>query len=382
MQIYLDHSATTPPHPDVVMRMQQIAQNDWGNASSLHQWGDRAALVLETARMQVAQLLNAPDPETIIFTSGGTEADNWALLGITRQYTTPQHLIISAVEHPAIAATADWLATQGWAVTQLPVNGQGQVSPESLEAALCPETVLVSVIYGQSEVGTIQPIQTLTQITQRHGALFHTDAVQGVGHVPIDVQALGVDLLSISAHKFYAPQGVGALYVRPGLELQPLLWGGGQERGWRSGTQAIGLVGGFGVAAELALANLDAEQLRLSQLRDRFFRLLADEPRLQPTGSQQSRLPHHVSFCLPQAPEEVTGRTLVRQLKLASIASSAGSACHGGQANPSPVLQAMGYSKAIARTGIRFSLGRQTIAADIDWTVLVLRQILNRLGVK
>lgn len=381
MQIYLDHSATTPPHLEVIARMQQIAETEWGNASSLHHWGDRAALVLETARMQVAQLLNAPEPETIVFTSGGTEADNLALLGITRQYTTPQHLIISAVEHAAIAATAAWLATQGWAVTQLPVNAQGQVNPQDLEAALRPETVLVSIIYGQSEVGTLQPIEALAQITRRHGALFHTDAVQVVGHLPVDVQTLGVDLLSVSAHKFYGPQGVGALYVRPGVTVQPLLWGGGQERGLRSGTQAIGLVGGFGAAAELALADLAPEQQRLTQLRDRFFTKLTDEIRLQPTGSRQSRLPHHVSFCLPHAPQAVTGRTLVRQLKLASIASSAGSACHSGQASPSPVLQAMGYDEAIAQTGIRFSLGRQTTAEDVDWTVLALRQVLDRLEV-
>ncbi|MEM8637585.1 MAG: cysteine desulfurase family protein [Cyanobacteria bacterium P01_G01_bin.54] len=379
MQIYLDHSATTPPHPAVVAWMRQIDQEQWGNASSLHQWGDRAALVLETARAQVAGLLNAPDPTTIIFTSGGTEADNLALLGITRHYAKPQHLIISSVEHPAIAATADWLATRGWRITRLPVDIQGQVSPAALAAALRPDTVLVSVIYAQSEVGTLQPIAPLAEIAQAHGVLFHTDAVQAVGRCPLDVQALGVDLLSLSGHKFYGPQGIGALYVRPGVELVPLLWGGGQERGWRSGTQAIPLVGGLGQAAQLAAEQLATESRRLQTLRDRLFAQLLDDPRLAATGDRQARLPHHVSLCLPEAAPGITGRTLVRQLKLAGIASSAGSACHSGQASPSPVLQAMGYDAAIARTGLRLSLGRTTTREDIDWTALVLRQILDRL---
>ncbi|MGB0564540.1 MAG: cysteine desulfurase family protein [Spirulinaceae cyanobacterium] len=379
MQIYLDHSATTPPHPAVVARIRQLAQEQWGNASSLHQWGDRAALVLETARTQVAQLLNAADPETIIFTSGGTEADNLALLGVTRQYAQPQHLIISTVEHPAIAATADWLATQGWDITRLPVDTQGRVSPASLTAALRPDTVMVSVIYGQSEVGTRQPIAALAEIARAHGVLFHTDAVQGVGRCPLDVQTLGIDLLSLSGHKFYGPQGIGALYVRPGVELMPLLWGGGQERGWRSGTQAIPLVGGLGQAAQLAAQSLTTEATRLENLRDRFFDQLAADSRLEPTGDRTHRLPHHVSVCLPEAPPGITGRTLVRQLKLAGIASSAGSACHSGQASPSPVLQAMGYGDAIARTGLRFSLGQSTTVEDVDWTALVLGQILDRL---
>lgn len=380
MQIYLDYSATTPPHPQVIARMQTIAQAAWGNASSLHQWGDRAALVLETARGQVAALIQAPTPESIVFTSGGTEADNLALLGVTRQFATPRHLIISAVEHPAIAATADFLETQGWAVTRLPVNAEGRVLPATLQAALRPETVLVSIIYGQSEVGTIQPIAELARLTHQHStALFHTDAVQGVGRSPVDVQALNVDLLSLSAHKFYGPQGVGALYVRPGVAIAPLLLGGGQEGGRRSGTQAIPLIAGLGEAALLAQAQLPEELPRLQALRDRAFALLASDERFVPTGDRVSRLPHHVSFCLPSAPPEVTGRTLVRQLKLAGIALSAGSACHSGQASPSPVLQAMGYRDRAALTGIRLSLGAATTEMDIDWTALVLKQMLDRL---
>lgn len=379
MQIYLDYCATTEPHGAVLDQMQHIARSQWGNASSLHQWGDRAALVLETARSQVAQLLHAPDPDSIIFTSGGTEADNLALLGVTRQYPNPQHLVISAVEHSAIAATADWLETQGWAVTRLAVDRQGLLQPEDLRAALRPDTVLASIIHGQSEVGTLQPIKALAHCARKQGVLFHTDAVQVVGHCPLDVQALGVDLLSLSAHKFYGPQGVGALYVRPGVELVPLLWGGGQEQGLRSGTQAIALISGLGQAARLAAQELEPEMERLISLRDRLFDHLADEPRLQPTGDRHQRLPHHVSFCLPTAPPSLTGRALVRQCKLAGIAISAGSACHSGQLQPSSILQAMGYDESGARTGIRLSLGKKTLTADIDWTATVLQQIMNRL---
>lgn len=379
MQIYLDHCATTEPHRAVLDRMQHIARSQWGNASSLHQWGDRAATVLETARSQVAQLLNASNPDSIIFTSGGTEADNLALLGITRQYQTPQHLVISAVEHSAISATADWLETQGWEVTRLPVDRGGLIQPQVLKAALQPNTVLVSLIYGQSEVGTLQPIADLALCAREHDVLFHTDAVQVVGHCPLDVQALGVDLLSLSAHKFYGPQGTGALYVRPGVNLVPLLWGGGQEQGLRSGTQAIALIGGLGQAAQLAAQDLESEMWRLMALRDRLFEQLAVEPRLHPTGDRQQRLPHHVSFCLPTAPPSLTGRAIVRQCKLAGIAISAGSACHSGQLQPSAILQAMGYDEAGARTGIRLSLGKKTLAADIDWTAIVLLQIIDRL---
>ncbi|NJN85088.1 MAG: cysteine desulfurase [Leptolyngbyaceae cyanobacterium SL_7_1] len=379
MQIYLDHSATTPTRPEAIAQMQAVLTQQWGNSSSLHQWGSQAATVLEQSRIQVAGLLNAA-PDAIVFTSGGTEADNLAIFGVTQQHLVPQHLIISSVEHSAVSEPVRWLEQLGWDVTRLPVNAQGRVDPVDLQAALRSNTVLVSIIYGQSEVGTLQPIEVLGQITRDHGALFHTDAVQVAGRLPIDVQRLPVDLLSLSSHKLYGPQGAGALYVRPGVELAPLLLGGGQEGQRRSGTQAIPILAGFGVAAELAMQEIAIETPRLIYLRDRLFDHLATLPELSPTGDRLHRLPHHVSFCLPNADGEMlTGKTLVRQMNLAGIGISAGSACHSGKLVPSPILQAMGYGDRVAKTGIRLTLGHSTTIADIDWTVLVLKQVLARL---
>lgn len=379
MQIYLDYSATTPPRSEVIATMQAVLNTSWGNPSSLHAWGERAATALEMARMQVANLINAPNPQSVIFTSGGTEADNLAILGVARQYSQPQHIIISSVEHSAVTEPAKDLEKRGWKVTQLPVNAQGRVNPLDLKHALQPNTVLVSIIYGQSEVGTLQPIEELGQIARASGVLFHTDAVQVAGRLPIDVQRLPIDLLSLSSHKIYGMQGAGALYVRDGVELVPLLGGGGQERRLRSGTQAVPTIAAFGMAAELAAKEMATETPRLRELRDRLFDRLADCPCLTPTGDRLHRLPHHVSFIVNTEDEGITGKTLVRQLNLAGIGISAGSACHSGKLSPSPILQAMGYSDSAALRGIRLTLGRETTHADIDWTAFVLKQILNRL---
>ncbi len=376
MQIYLDYSATTPPRQEAIAAMQTAMAHHWGNASSLHHWGNRAATVLERSRIQVAALINAPDPDSLVFTAGGTEADNLAIFGITHQYAKPQHVIVSAVEHSAIAAPARQLEASGWQVTWLGVNHQGAVDPNDLKAAIRDNTSLVSIIYGQSEIGTLQPIAKLGAIARASGIPFHTDAVQVAGRLPIDVQQLPVDLLSLSSHKIYGPQGAGALYIKPGISLSPLLLGGGQEGELRSGTQAIPNIVGFGIAAELATAEMPAETLRLIYLRDRFFAHMADIPGLVPTGDPRHRLPHHISFCLPHS--ELTGKTLVRQMNLAGIGISAGSACHSGQLSPSPVLKAIGYSDRAAKTGIRITLGRQTTAADVDWSAMVLKQVIAR----
>ncbi len=382
MQIYLDYSATTPPRPEAIAIMEAVMTEQWGNPSSLHEWGNRAATVIEKARIQVGHLINAP-PESIVFTSGGTEADNLAIWGVTQRYNTPQHLIISSVEHSAIAEPVKRLEQQGWQVTRLPVDRQGRIHPLDLQAAIEPNTVLISVIYGQSEVGTLQPIEALGKIARSHNILFHTDAVQVAGRIPIDVQQLPVDLLSLSSHKIYGPQGAGALYIREGIELVPLFGGGGQEFKRRSGTQAVPIIAGFGVAAEYAIQEMAVETPRLMELRDRLFDLLADVPDLIPTGDRLHRLPHHVSFCLVSPPHEtppkITGKTLVRQLNLAGIGISAGSACHSGTLSPSPILLAMGYDNNTALGGIRLTLGRETTRADVEWTAMVLKQILERL---
>ena len=383
MQIYLDNSATTKPRLEAIAAAQAALQHQWGNPSSLHDWGGRSATVLETARMQVAGLLNAVNPESIVFTSGGTEANNLAILGVARQYRTPQHIIISSIEHSAINEPVKLLEQWGWQITKLAVNRYGRVNPLDLQASLQPNTVLVSIIYGQSEVGTLQPIEKLAAITREHGALFHTDAVQVAGRLPINLEQLGVDLLSLSSHKIYGIQGAGALYIRDGIKLVPLLGGGGQEANIRSGTQALPAIAALGVAAELAAEEMQAEVFRLIELRDRLFDLLADYPCLEATGDRIYRLPHHASFILSdrfarQAPD-ITGKSIVRQLNQAGIGISAGSACHSGKLNPSPILSAMGYDAAAAKRGIRLTLGKDTTKADIDWTAMVLRQVICRL---
>ncbi|XFA74003.1 cysteine desulfurase family protein [Thermosynechococcaceae cyanobacterium Okahandja] len=376
MQLYFDYGATTPCRAEALAAMMTVYQQQWGNPASVHEWGQRSATALEQARLQVADLINAHADE-IIFTSGGTEADNLALWGITQQYATPQHVIVSAVEHSAIAKPAAALAAQGWQVTYLGVNRWGQVEPAQLRQALRHNTVLVSVIYGQSEVGTLQPIAELASICQEAGVPIHTDAVQVAGRCAIDVRHLGVDLLSLSSHKLYGPQGAGALYVRSGLTLEALLRGGGQELGRRSGTPAVPTLVGFGVAAERAASELATEHSRLIHLRDRLWQQLRDHPQVELTGHPWQRLPHHLSLILrDRHGQPLNGKTMVRQLNLAGIAISAGSACQSGQTQPSPTLLAMGYDSETAKAGIRITLGRETTAADVDWLAMVLRQYL------
>jgi cysteine desulfurase len=375
MQVYLDYSATAPCRPEAITAVQEALVQSWGNPSSLHEWGTRSAYAVEQARLQVAQLIHAP-AESIVFTSGGTESNNLAIQGVAQTFAAPQHLIISAVEHSAITKTAAILRQRGWQVTQLPVNAYGRVNPADLEAALQVDTALVSMIYGQSEVGTVQPIEALGQIAQKAGVLFHTDAVQAVGRIPIDIAALPVDLLSMSAHKLYGPQGAGALYVRSGTEIQPLLGGGGQEQGLRSGTPAVAMIAGFGAAAACALQEMGTEPQRLRRLRNRLIRQLQGIPLLKLTGDPQQRLPHHASFCLMLPSEAgVSGRTLVKHMNLAGIAVSAGSACHSGKLQPSPTLMAMGYEPHLAKSGLRITLGYQT-------TEVIRQQLLTGVGVE
>jgi cysteine desulfurase len=379
MQIYLDYSATTPTRSEVVNLMQEVMAQEWGNPSSLHVWGNRSATLLEQARTRVGNLIHAP-AETIVFTSGGTEANNLAIFGITQQFSIPQHLIISNVEHSAISEPARYLEAHGWQVTRLPVDAWGLVSAVDLVRSIQPNTVLISIIWGQSEIGTIQPIAQLAEIARSHNILFHTDAVQVAGRLPIDVSALPVDLLSLSSHKLYGPQGCGALYIRSGVTVLPILLGGGQESGERSGTQAVPTIAGFGLAAELIAAEMAAETVRLTELRDRLFEQLLGTS-LKPTGSPTDRLPHHASFCLPDADGfQQNGKTLVRQMNLAGIGISAGAACSSGKLEPSLILRAIGHDDRIAKTGIRLTFGRGTTTADVEWTAVVLRQILNRMG--
>ncbi|MEO0355189.1 MAG: cysteine desulfurase family protein [Cyanobacteria bacterium P01_A01_bin.3] len=360
--LYFDHSATTPPRPEVLAAFQKAATEAWGNPSSLHSWGQRAAIAVEIARQQVATLIGAA-PERVVFTSGGTESDNLAIVGIARQFESPQHLIISSVEHAAIAKPALYLESQGWQVTRLPVNEQGQVSSFVLADAIQPDTVLVSVIHGQSEVGSVQPIADMAEICREAGVLFHSDCVQTAGRLPLDVDKLGVDLLSMSSHKLYGPQGVGALYVRDGVDIAPVALGGKQEATLRAGTQAVPSIAGFGVAAELAQQELREEAQRLRGLQAQLAEAIAAIDGLVATGPTDldDRLPHHLSYCT----DRHTGTWLVTQLNLAGFAVSAGSACSSGELQPNPTLLASGFSEQQALGAIRIAMGKATTEGAI-----------------
>ncbi|MCS6958820.1 MAG: cysteine desulfurase family protein [Pseudanabaenaceae cyanobacterium SKYGB_i_bin29] len=370
MGIYLDYSATTPTRREVRELMVEIMTHHWGNPSSIHSWGTRSAMVVERARMQVAELIGAQGDE-IVFTGSGTAANHLAIFGVTRQYRTPRHLIISAVEHSAVAAPVAWLEAQGWSVTRLTVDRYGKVDSEALQEAIREETVLVSVIYAHNEVGTIQPIKDLGQICRACGVIFHTDAVQAIGRIPIDVKELPVDLLSLSAHKFYGPQGVGALYIRSGLDLQPYLFGGGQEWGLYSGTHAVAAIGGMGLAAQLIQEEMATEIKRLLSLQQKLKLALDNVGELIFTGEERERLPHHLSYCHPT----LGGREIVRKLDQLGIAISAGSACSSGKIIPSPTLLAMGFSQQEALGGFRISLGKYTTPEEIDRFLLAVQEI-------
>ncbi|MGQ9837995.1 MAG: cysteine desulfurase family protein [Cyanobacteriota bacterium] len=371
--LYFDHSATTPPRPEVIEAMQEGMRSCWGNPSSLHGWGEQAAMAMERARQQVAELLNC-EPESLVFTSGGTESNNLALFGVAQAYSTPQHLIISSVEHSSVENAARQLQSQGWQVTRLSVNRFGQVDPKQLQQALQPNTVLVSVLHGQNEVGSLQPIAELGDLCRQAGVLFHSDAVQTVGRIRLDLAQLPIDMLSLSGHKLYGPQGVGALYLRPGVELRPLLRGGGQERRLRSGTQGIPGIVGLGMAAALAAEELESEAARLRSLQRQLDKALRGIPGLTLTGPPdlQQRLPHHLSYCTDGIPGNVVVRAMSRQ----GIGISAGSACSSGQLIPSRILLAMGYSEAEALGSIRFSLGKATTATAVEYVASCLRRLL------
>lgn len=361
--IYLDHNASTPIAPAVAAAMQTALHEAFGNPSSRHWAGAPARALIEAARGEVAALLGCAADE-IVFTSGGTESNNLALKGVFYAAGRPQpHLITSAVEHPAVSEPLRFLERRGAAVTRLPVDGGGRVDPDDLRRALRPQTLLVSIMHANNEVGTIQPIAACAAVAREHGVLFHTDAAQSVGKIPTGVEALGVDLMSLAGHKFQAPKGVGALYVRRGTRLEPLLHGAGHESGRRAGTESALLAAGLGAACRLA-ADLSSIP-RIEALRERLWdglcvRLGSGVVR---NGDPDSCLPNTLNCAFVGA----RGEALLARLD--GIAASAGSACHAGKATPSPVLRAMGVPQEQALGAIRFSLGRETRAEEID-TVL------------
>ena len=376
--IYLDYNATTPIAREVADAMAPYLYEHFGNPSSPYAYGVATKQAVEAARAQVAGLMSS-DPPEIIFTSGGTESNNYAIKGAALAgRERGHHVITSAVEHPAVVEVCRWLERQGFRITVLPVDGHGLVDPADLEATITPETLLVTVMHANNEVGTIQPIAELAAIAHHYGALMHTDAAQSLGKIRVDVEALGVDLLSVAGHKLYAPKGVGALYVRSGVTLAPLIHGAGQEGGRRPGTENVLQAVGLGRACAVAARDLDANIARFTAMRDRLHdgltRALGDEA-VRLNGHPEHRLPNtlNVSF------RGVEANTLLSEIA-GEVAASAGAACHAGEVNVSAVIQAMQVPVEWAMGTVRFSVGRGTTAEQIDRAVAVVAEAARRGG--
>ncbi|MBQ7850472.1 MAG: cysteine desulfurase NifS [Clostridia bacterium] len=365
-RIYLDNAATTACDPRVLEVMLPYFTQVYGNASSIHSYGREAKRALEAARRRVMKALNAAAPQEIVFTAGGSESDNWAIKGAAfAAVDKGRHIITTAVEHHAVLHTCDWLEKQGFRVTRLPVDGCGRVSAEAVAQAIRPDTILVSVMMANNEVGTLQPIAQIGEICRAQGVLFHTDAVQAVGAVPVDVQALNVDLLSLSGHKLHGPKGVGALYVRRGVRLDSLVHGGAQERGLRAGTENLPAIIGLGKAMELAAEHLEENAVHVARLRDRLIAGVMEripDVRLNGCEPGPGRLPGNCSFSF----RDVEGEALLLRLDLAGVAGSSGSACTSGALDPSHVLMAMGLTEAEAHGSLRLTLSTDSTDADVD----------------
>ncbi|MCY4120138.1 MAG: cysteine desulfurase family protein [Acidobacteria bacterium] len=376
MRIYLDHNATTPVDPRVADAMNDAVRGCFGNASSVHAFGQAAKAALDDARSAVAALLGAR-PNDVIFTGSGTEADNIAIRGVAEAALPAgrRHLIASAIEHEAVLNTLKALSRNGWTSTLLPVGSGGGVEPADLEAVITDETALVSIMHANNEIGTLQPVARLAEIVHRHGALFHTDAVQTAGKLALDVAALGVDLLSLSAHKFNGPKGVGALWVRRGMRLVAPTTGGRQERNRRAGTENVPAIVGLGVAAGLAGGKLAAEAVRLADLRDRLEAGLLDRVPDSTVNGRGERVPNTTNLSF----HGVEAEALLIALDLEGIAVSTGSACSSGTLEPSHVLRAMGLTPRRAQSSIRFSLGLGNTDADVDRVVEVVPRLVARL---
>lgn len=372
--IYLDHNATTPPRPEVIEAMKACLEEAWGNPSSEHRWGQEAKRRLDWARAQVAALIGAA-PEEVIFTSGGTEADNHALqMGVAR--SSGGCVLTTAIEHSAVLETCRAMEGRGFTLRTLPVDSEGLVDPAQAEAAMDAHPALLSMMLANNDLGTIQPVSACAALARARAVPVHTDAVQAVGKIPVDVRELGVDLLSLSAHKLYGPKGVGALYVRRGFPLPALLMGGPQERRLRAGTENLPGIVGFGVACELANTHLTARGAHTARLRDRLERgILEGIPGTRLNGHRERRVPNTLSVSF----EGLMGADLLMNLDLEGIAVSLGAACSSESRKPSPVLLALGHSEAEAKSSLRFSLGEANTEEDILRTLEVLKVAVPRL---
>jgi cysteine desulfurase len=377
VRIYLDSNATTPLAPEVLEAVVAASRDRFGNASSVHAFGQQAKALLDEARQAVASLLGG-DPSEVVFTAGGTEADNFALRGAAEalEPSGRRHLVASAIEHEAVLNTLKALARRGWRTTLVPVDASGVVSIDRVREAVDEETALVSVMHANNEIGTIQPIAAIAQVAHERGALMHSDAVQSAGKLPVRVGELGVDLLSVSAHKFNGPKGAGALWIKRGTRLLPILTGGKHERNRRAGTENVPAIAGFGVAARLAAAKLEAEGPRLAGLRDHLESgVLAAVPRTAVNGAGSPRVPNttNISF------DRVEAESLLIALDLEGIAVSTGSACSSGTLEPSHVLRAMGLPAHRTQNSLRFSLGLFTTEADVTRLLEVLPGLVDKL---
>ncbi len=375
-RIYLDYAATTPTHHEVVKAMLPYFSDVFGNPSSIHSYGQEAKGAIEEARARVADLIGARDGE-IVFTSGGTEADNFALKGVAfANEGRGNHIITSPIEHHAVVETCKFLERRGFKITYLPVDGYGLVAPDDVRKAITDKTILISVMHASNEVGTIQPIAEIGKVAREAGVYFHTDAVQTAGHIPVDVNELGVNLLSMSAHKLYGPKGTGALYIRKGTRLTRFMHGGDQERRRRAGTENTPAIVGFGKAAEIAQQEMGEEAKRLTYLRDKLISGLLeriDHTRLN--GHPTMRLPNNVNISV----DYVEGESMLLNLDLEGICASTGSACSSSSLEPSHVLLALGLSPEQAHGSLRFSLGKWTTEEEIERVLDILPRVVTKL---
>jgi cysteine desulfurase len=377
MRVYFDYNATTPLSPEATEVVVRTTRDVFGNASSVHLFGQQAKAALDEARSATAALLNG-DPAEVVFTSGGTESDNFAIRGVADALEPlgKKHLIATAIEHEAVLNTLRALARRGWTTTLLPVDQSGIVSPDALREAITDRTALVSVMHANNEIGTVQPIADLAAIAHQHGALLHTDAVQSAGKIAIDVRALGLDLLSLSAHKFNGPKGAGALWIKRGTRMLPILTGGKHERNRRAGTENVPAIAGLGAAAHLAGAKMAAEGVRLAALRDRLESgILGAVPGTVVNGAPSPRVPNttNISF------DRIEAESLLIALDLEGIAVSTGSACSSGTLEPSHVLKAMGLPTHRTQNSLRFSLGLYSTEEEVDLVIGVLPRLVEKL---
>lgn len=375
-KVYLDNAATTALSPKVLEKMMPYLTDTYGNASSPHSFGQTARIGVEHAREQVARAINA-DPSEIVFTGCGTESDNTVLFGVAERYAKKgDHIITTNVEHHAILHSCAALEKKGIKVTYLPVDKDGLVTPEQVRDAITDKTILVSVMFANNEVGTIMPIPEIAAVCHEKGVLFHTDAVQAAGHIPIDVKAMGIDMLSISGHKFHGPKGVGVLYERKGIRLPSYIIGGEQEKGRRAGTENVAGIVGLGEALELAVINMSETSARMTRMRDRLIEgIEATIPEVKLNGHRTKRLPNNVNFSI----KYIEGESILLMLDMAGIAASSGSACTSGSLDPSHVLLALGLTHEVAHGSVRMTLGDDTTDEDIDYVLETLPKVAHRL---